>query len=357
MPSLVQMMTGAVEARAQQLAIECPVLSVDFWDKIETAPVETKEDYFLAGRQFLATSMKDYASTRAFRMPVGSYDVIQDELFSARTFTLILKRANIEVAEGSSAGIYKAFMLFLGAALQELDEGELKSWFSATFVPLISVAENAFIDYYAPPAGASATNAFEEEEGRLKKRARIESSYAGCTGPLNSIRTKQPRVQRHARLKRSPNSQASSTKRPRGFISKLASAAKKFATKDLPAFLSESIFGPPLVLPSGPFTAHADLALHLAARSSAPSTAAFAPALGFVPARLPVPSQDIDARIFQEIHEAYQRLEAISRFPPLPFPFALSSLPSTPSTFGLAPGTMASGSTFAVYRDPSPHNF
>jgi hypothetical protein len=75
MPSLVQMMTGAVEARAQQLAIECPVLSVDFWDKIETAPVETKEDYFLAGRQFLATSMKDYASKRAFRMPVGSYDV------------------------------------------------------------------------------------------------------------------------------------------------------------------------------------------------------------------------------------------------------------------------------------------
>jgi hypothetical protein len=57
-----------------------------------------------------------------------------------------LKRANIEVAEGSSAGIYKAFMLFLGAALQELDDGELKSWFSATFVPLISVAENAFID-------------------------------------------------------------------------------------------------------------------------------------------------------------------------------------------------------------------
>lgn len=41
------------------------------------------------------------------------------------------------------------------------------------------------------------------------------------TGPLNSIRAKQPRVQRHARLKRSPNSQASSTKRPRGFISKV----------------------------------------------------------------------------------------------------------------------------------------
>lgn len=82
--SLNARVSEALEFRIQQLEMEWPVVSVECWDEIGQANEELQEDDFINGRRFLSNLLNDYIYKRAFRGPVGAYDVSRDLVSAAR---------------------------------------------------------------------------------------------------------------------------------------------------------------------------------------------------------------------------------------------------------------------------------
>ncbi|KAJ7120927.1 hypothetical protein C8R44DRAFT_877251 [Mycena epipterygia] len=107
------------------------------------------EQHFLNGRQFMTTTLRNYVVRRVFQTPVGSYDAIQDAIFSHKTFIWLFEHAGIEVSPAST--VYRAFLLFIGAILEELGETALIEWFAATFRSLVVAAEETFVNKHSAP--------------------------------------------------------------------------------------------------------------------------------------------------------------------------------------------------------------
>ncbi|KAJ7507323.1 hypothetical protein B0H11DRAFT_2219140 [Mycena galericulata] len=347
MPSLDFQISEAIQTETQQLKIEWPVVSVEAWDSIAEADNRMKKDYLVDGQHFLSTSLKDFDRKRAFRGPVASDDVVRDAIFSVKTYSQLFKRAQIQL--DPDCCVKKTFLLFVGVALKELGEECLSRWFAATFGPLIIIAQSAFINYYGLASSRKAKRRAADEPGHKSKKAKIVHGepFLACMKGLESIRAKQPRVHRRGHPHNRVEAQCP------GIMSKIVLSVSTFLTKDVPNFLSEALFAPQLVLPPGPFTAHADLALRMTARRQAslvPSATLFAPRLGFIPARLPSQARNADA-IFDQIRETYDLLQVISGLDEAPSNTA-RSFASTATSFSLGRAA-TTGSAFTTYRDPS----
>ncbi|KAJ7135479.1 hypothetical protein C8R43DRAFT_955996 [Mycena crocata] len=112
--------------------------------------------------------------------------VVEAGIFNKNTFSWIPNGAGIETAGGAT---YKAFVVFIGALLEELGYEILEKWFVATFGPLVTVAEEAFMKEAARiiVAVSPSYRWFDFEH--------VFNSFSDA-GVLKNVRAKQPSIRR-----------------------------------------------------------------------------------------------------------------------------------------------------------------
>ncbi|KAJ7135495.1 hypothetical protein C8R43DRAFT_1239156 [Mycena crocata] len=235
MPCLDSTLRRAIDEPVRQLNLKNPALSAHLWESVEQGDDQIRDNFFLDGRQFLSNSLKDFVCQRAFRGPVGSYDV-NKAVLSAKTFIGLWEHGGVEIDPNGST--YKAYMVFVGAALKEAGNKVMTTWFAETFGPLVLAAEAAYTAYYRLSGTSRKSRRTQRQQtAGGSQNTHSEPLYAACVGPLRNVRAKQGRKTPDHRRNHNRNSSS----RPRqGLVAKVVSGIWAFATEQLPALLSEA---------------------------------------------------------------------------------------------------------------------
>ncbi|KAJ7852302.1 hypothetical protein B0H13DRAFT_40110 [Mycena leptocephala] len=180
-----QLIVDAIGARINKLpfSLNQEWISKDVWMAVKTATDDDLENLTRAGKLALATCYFDYMT--GHNPSSHAYDLISQNLFTQRTYKLLLLQAKSPLPPHEPPAIYSQFFLFLVASLQQsLKPADLVQWFADVFSPLIEGAEAVLPSDDIQDA---------VEAGRPGKKAKLETEISRVFVHFITLCSDEPR--------------------------------------------------------------------------------------------------------------------------------------------------------------------